>query len=627
MIKRRSKRRWLRPVARVLSQFDQVPGFLLLTLGVLVVTCGIAGFSVQLLQSTEPRSLAQMLYMVAQLFVLESGAEGPDNVWLKAARTSVVVLLVLGLIKVLTSAWQETAERLRLWGLNGHYVICGLGRIGMQLARDLAAGGKARRVVVIERDENNPQIPACRELGAIVLTGDATSDELLERAGASRAERMFAVCGSDSTNVETAVRVFRHEAANKAILQCYVHITDLKLAELFRQHPVFRDRTDKVEVTIFNVLNNTARHLIRNQLAHDSLTEKHVAHYVLFGFGEMGQSFALSAANLAHYANLKRLRMTIIDEHMALNRDQFNCRYPRFCPEPGTLDLSKAIDDSWTSQAFRPAPPYRSVYPEAVEYACNAEFLAMPADVESDELTDRLTAQFSQPNVVSAVIICYDDDRRNFETAVRLRAKLSGRAEGNDRIFAWLPEQSGLAELLTAGPSTSAQATRSGIVPFGQREATCNLREVSRPESEEWAKAFHQVYHDQHDPHGKLWPDLEEPFRASCRWAADHIDIKLAAVGCKTYRPKDDKASDNFSFAEDEVELLARMEHNRWLGERLIDGWSYAKTRDNQRKQRPGICPWEHLDEKQDKEKDRDQVRSIPAILAKTGLRIRRTDA
>jgi voltage-gated potassium channel len=67
--------------------------------------------------------------------------------------------------------------------LEAHVIICGFGRIGTMLARDLSAGGV--RFVVIERDEQ--RTAQARELGYLCVHGEATDENTLIQAGIARA--------------------------------------------------------------------------------------------------------------------------------------------------------------------------------------------------------------------------------------------------------------------------------------------------------------------------------------------------------------------------------------------------------------------------------------------------------
>lgn len=81
--------------------------------------------------------------------------------------------------------------------LSDHHIVCGYGRVGRQVARDLLAAGVA--VVVVDAD------PAVREQasgdGLRFVHGDASSDRVLLLAGVERASSIIACADSDADNV------------------------------------------------------------------------------------------------------------------------------------------------------------------------------------------------------------------------------------------------------------------------------------------------------------------------------------------------------------------------------------------------------------------------------------------
>jgi voltage-gated potassium channel len=81
--------------------------------------------------------------------------------------------------------------------LKNHYIICGFGRIGEIIARQLK--GRGLSLVVI--DKNPEQISRLEESGYYFITGDATRDEVLLEAGIERAKGLVAVVASDADNV------------------------------------------------------------------------------------------------------------------------------------------------------------------------------------------------------------------------------------------------------------------------------------------------------------------------------------------------------------------------------------------------------------------------------------------
>ncbi|MGA2781051.1 MAG: potassium channel protein [Smithella sp.] len=81
--------------------------------------------------------------------------------------------------------------------MNNHYIICGGGRIGFLICRELMAG-KMPCVVI----DNNPEvIQKAQDEGFIYCKGDATQDKVLIEAGIKRAKGIVCVLPSDAENL------------------------------------------------------------------------------------------------------------------------------------------------------------------------------------------------------------------------------------------------------------------------------------------------------------------------------------------------------------------------------------------------------------------------------------------
>jgi hypothetical protein len=143
------------------------------------------------------------------------------------------------------------------------------------------------------------------------------------------------------------------------------------------------------------------------------------------------------------------------------------------------------------------------------------------------------------------------------------------------------------------------------------------------------AQAIHEAY--RHARRGKVhnnnlsiakWDKLPDYLKESNRQQADHIFDKLHRIGC-TVRKVTDRNIVLMTFTEDEIEIMAKMEHARWNEERLRDGWRWGKKKDIIKKTSPYLVDWLELPEDA-KERDRQTVRKIPEFLAKVGLEIQR---
>ena len=81
--------------------------------------------------------------------------------------------------------------------LKDHVIVCGFGRIGVMLAKDLSAGGAA--FVVLDRNEG--RLAQARALGYLCWPGDATDEDALTAVGIERARVLDTVLPDDAANV------------------------------------------------------------------------------------------------------------------------------------------------------------------------------------------------------------------------------------------------------------------------------------------------------------------------------------------------------------------------------------------------------------------------------------------
>lgn len=81
--------------------------------------------------------------------------------------------------------------------LRDHFIVCGFGRIGSIVARELHQNEVP--FVIIEEDEDATRKAA--EEGYLYLAGDATDDSVLAEAGIHRARGLVSVLGKDAENV------------------------------------------------------------------------------------------------------------------------------------------------------------------------------------------------------------------------------------------------------------------------------------------------------------------------------------------------------------------------------------------------------------------------------------------
>ncbi|MBD2039742.1 potassium channel family protein [Microcoleus sp. FACHB-672] len=97
-----------------------------------------------------------------------------------------------------TQVWDATRIPQR-----SHYIICGLGGVGLRIADQLRMSG--HEVVVIERDPNCRFINTARALKIPVILGDASVTTTLTAGNIDHAEALIAVTSDDTANLEIAL--------------------------------------------------------------------------------------------------------------------------------------------------------------------------------------------------------------------------------------------------------------------------------------------------------------------------------------------------------------------------------------------------------------------------------------
>ena len=81
--------------------------------------------------------------------------------------------------------------------LNEHYIVCGYGRMGKHICKELLA--KPVSVVVV--DKHPGVVAAAQREGCIAIEGDATQDQVLLQAGIERAKGLVSVVNADAENL------------------------------------------------------------------------------------------------------------------------------------------------------------------------------------------------------------------------------------------------------------------------------------------------------------------------------------------------------------------------------------------------------------------------------------------
>ncbi len=576
--------------------WKEVRGVVLIGLGLTVLVLGTIGF--EQLHSAKYGFL-DALYRATTLFGFGGGVEPPVPTTLQIARIMAPILTGYAAIGALVLLSREQAQLLgiRLFA-RAHIIVAGLGASGSSLA--LALNERDARVIVIESNAGNEHVAGARERGIRVLIGDATDHALLRKAGVRRARHLVSLCGSDGTNVDVAAAAAGAHVSQRDVLTVFAHLGDLELwRSLAEDAATFARRPPGLRLEYFNVNATGAQLLLerdrpfapRLDVADTGPARPHI---LLVGVSALGEQLLLRMARLWHGEcpeSTERLRVTLAGADAPADLVRLRERYPQL--------------ERYCAVGTRPDP------------IDSSSFQAGGAMLDGDGACD-----------ITQAYVCLEDDGAALGAALALHGAPDTIAVPVTVVVT--DARAGVASALNADGGRFAN-----ITPFGLLTEVTSPQLLLRGINEIIARAKHEQYvreeiaagnSVERNPSMRPWDSLSESMREDNRKFADGIGDKLNATGCILVpMPLRDLDSQLFAFTDEEVQLLARQEHKRWVDAKIADGWRFGRPRDDERKVHDQLVGWEELDER-NRDRDREPVRALPAMLELTGFRIERIE-
>jgi len=564
--------------------------FIIILLGSISLVLGYIGFWKNGQAIRAERTILDNLYLTLGLISLNSGAVAPPISWeLQTARFLVPAVTAYTAFLAFTTIFIQQTDRVRLWFIQDHVVICGLGRKGYRLANQFLQ--QRIPVVVIEMDEGNDWIGNIRSAGAIVLHGDSADPELLKKVKLNQASCLISVVGDDGKNAEVAVNAERISRTRKdGCLTCIIHIFDAHLWHLLREKELQTHQNSRFRLELFNIFDRGAHLMVQ---AHPPWTDRnpdHLPQILVIGLGKMGQRVVLEAARgwqLLDPGPDRKMKITLID----LN-----------------------AEDKLAALMIQHPPLEKLVVINPLDLDIKAG--------DFDKVANRFLA--GSRCLLDRVYICLDDETFSLQTGLRLNNKLR---KYQVPIVMRMAESGGLALLIGNGQPENNGFGNLQI--FDLLDQTCTAELLQRGTHEVLARNLHGVYLENSGDDAKddalvPWENLSEYLKEKNRQQADRIPLMLATAGYRI-APLRDWDAEELIFKEDgaydEVSLMAQLEHDHWCREKTSEGWKYGPEKDSHQKTHPSILPWDELSGSE-KEKNKKFIRDLPRLLVRAGFQI-----
>ncbi|MEP6646373.1 MAG: NAD(P)-binding protein [Saprospiraceae bacterium] len=544
---------------------------------VLVLICltlGTVGFYQYSIIHGEAPDVLSSLYLSLQLFVLNSGGvPDPLPLFLEITRFLAPAVTASGIFLVIWEPFYENFLLFKIKYWKNHIVVCGLSKKAELLILNFLENEKEKfKIILIEPNTEHSRIDHLKNKGVIVLHGSGTDEEMLHKANIVTAKYLLALTNDEKTNILIAQRAtdiynqFPEKALKYDILQVIVHIDDFYTMNIFKEFHEKATKVDahrrkgliKIDYHVFSMYQLAATFMV-DTFSPDkyvSLSDEDdpPAHLLILGDNIATQYLILEAAQMYHFANLKKIKITVVAEDKGPIEKKIKTLYPF---------LSNTVD---------------------IRYESTEDFFTSPGPVHTDD--------------ISLCFIALEEDGKSVYYARKLRqylfiegevSKLRSLSSFNlvknfslspPPIKVLLPRTTALVNIFD---DLTREMNDLNIELFNMDVVICNKKTIvdNRKEEDFIAKHIHYEWVQHQAVKNKTvagtmqeeWDKLKDAQKDSNRLPARHLYIKLRYVKAEL---SDTDLGEVLNFEDIEESLwdkIARMEHNRWNAEKYINGY------------------------------------------------------
>ena len=545
------------------------------------------------------------------------------------------VLFTGVMISILSNMLDERVEAFKSgllrYDFSGHILILGANEMLANMIRSFVNNPEmCKKDIVILTDMDVEQLHAQLRSemdnsdlkNVCILFGNRNSFEELKSICVSQAEQIYIIGENneiqhDSMNISCLAKVEILCLEREKPMKCFMVIDNLSSYHVFH----FRTQEDeermarlhyneymkqgegkgdiadlssmtKLQLTVINAMENWAQQVLVSRRFKDIIyppidrggigpkSEARV-HFIVVGMTQMALNMATTVAHIAHYPNFKdgdertRTKITFICNNIEQEMNFFKGHYSSL------MELSHASYYRWKKQTDSEGrTDYKLTSTRHKPNADYGDFLDVEwqfvdGGIETNEVRKLLEywcTSKKYENDIITMAICGKEPTENIAASLYLPRVIYSQ---NIPVFVYQPKMGNILE--------QAHNTEyfKNIYPFGMAH---DCYDPSLQQRLMRAKKIHYVYEhydsDKPIPHDseqldKLWYGIPFAKKISNIYAANSISSKLRSLNledefipCK-YLER--------SFTNDEVEIMARVEHSRWNMEKLLVGFRAIK--------------------------------------------------
>lgn len=577
-----------------------------------------------------------------------------------------LVVVVLGLIlfcglliSVISNMLERRVERFRegdiVYPLRNHIVIIGFDEMVPTLIQQICDDNHYENChILIQstlpaqeiRNKIHTELDANSEKRIVVLHAQRDSTEELVKLYTTKAREVFLIGDRnehdhDSLNIDCLKKIVDiHKKCKDCPLIPFTVLFEYQTTfAAFQLTDLSAEWRKYIEFHPFNFYEGWAKKLLINRqygkgegiieyppLDREAITyesNKHV-HLVIIGMSRMGVAMGIEAAHLLHFPNFcrdksKKSVITFIDENADREMNFFCGRYRHYFE----ISSTHYYDMSNGKKRRKYIHPTRFEGKDADFLDVEFEFIKGRA--ETPAIQNRIKEWVDDPNQVLTIAVCLNYPPQSMAMGLYLPDDVYDK---NIPVFIRQETSSALLNMLNSQKKDEDIHKYSHVFPFGMLDNCYDLDKKSLREGQiiNYIYDFKYQYGSvpQSCPSDKelreMWNNLSVSLQWSNLYSAYSIGPKLRSIGITDGYVK---------LSDDQISLLAEVEHNRWNIEKLLLGFrkptadeetlingseEVAKQFKKKRFVHPDIRPYDELKESS-KEYDRCITAGIPLVV------------
>lgn len=347
-------------------------------------------------------------------------------------------------------------------------------------------------------------------------------------------------------------------------LTCHLLVQSQSALQMLQTTDLCEAIRQKIDVYPFTMDEVWSRTIVLDYEPITLQSEKYV-HLVIFGLGEMAELVAIQSAYMAHYPNYVsnhslRTRITMIDEQAEKRSGKFIARY-RYLFDNSYYRIVKPSEEKSVVTFHKP------MYEGRREDFVDVEWEFVEAETWNVDLREKLQLWAKDGNQLLTVVMADGNGYKNLSEAIHLPQEVY---EQHIPVYVYSRQEASLPDCSNIHCFGMVDRGYDVTLPLVRMAMNVNYVYDRCYEDNDvnWSGQLRFAVEIDSGERKRSWAKLSNVKRMSSIYNAMTIPSKMKSMGLGK-----DEWDKFYDIPQQDIDILAQVEHNRWSVEELILGF------------------------------------------------------